>query len=182
MNKPLKSDNARVPEGFRLVSVASPFVNENGPLWISTTGGRLRVGLRVETRHTNIAHMCHGGMIATLCDMLLTLTARAHSDMLANSFMSTIGLQVDYIAPAPLDAWLEGEAQVLHATGQMLFMQALVRADETLIVRTSGILKVGKPLHDSGLSVESASLDLEAKSEAASGAMPEKPASVVFDS
>lgn len=174
MNRTLKRDDARAPEGFSPVSVASPFVNENGPLWISRTGGRLRVGFRVEARHTNIARTCHGGMIATLCDMLLTLTARAHSDTLANSFMSTIGLQVDYIAPAALDAWLEGEAQVLHATGQMLFMQALVRADETLIARTSGILKVGKALHHSGLSGES-QLAVGSNSKAASRAKPEEP-------
>jgi uncharacterized protein (TIGR00369 family) len=170
MNKTLKSDDTCAPEGFGLLSVASPFVNTNGPLWICRTGGRMRVGFRVEARHTNIARTCHGGMIATLCDMLLTLTARAHSDTLADSFMSTIGLQVDYIAPAALDAWVEGEAQVLCVTGRMLFMQALVRADETLIARTSAILKVGKALHDSGLNGESAKLAVGSNSKAASKA------------
>ena len=139
-----------VPEGFVPVKEASEFIACNGPLWIDNSGGRLRVGFRVEVRHTNVSGSCHGGMLATLCDMLLTLTARAHRDSLADSFMSTIGLQVDYIAPAPLGAWVEGEAQVLRDTGRMLFMQALVNADGTLVARTSGILKVGKPLHGSG--------------------------------
>ena len=143
------------PEGFKPVSVASEFIAANGPLWMSTTGP-LRGGFRVEARHTNVARTCHGSMIATFCDMLLTLTARAQSDTLENSFMSAIGLQVNYIAPARLGAWIEGEAQVLRSTGRMLFMQALVRADETLIARSSGILKAGWPLHDSGFSGETA--------------------------
>ena len=150
----------RTPEGFKPVSVASEFIAANGPLWMSTTRP-LRVGFRVEARRTNVARTCHGGMIATFCDMLLTLTARAQSDTLENSFMSTIGLQIDCIAPARLGSWIEGEAQVLRSRGRTLFMQALVRADETLIARSSGILKAGRPLHDSGLSDKSAERHLQ---------------------
>lgn len=137
------------PESFRPVAVASEFIAVNGPLWICEADARPpRLGFRVEDRHTNVARTCHGGMLATFCDMLLTLTARAHSDGLQATFMSTISLQVDFIAPAPLGTWIEGEAQVLRSAGRMFFMQALVKADGTLVARASGLLKAGKPLHD----------------------------------
>ena len=144
------------PDGFMPISVASEYIAAIGPLWMNKNGGRLQFGFHVETRHTNVMRMCHGGMIATFCDMLLTLTARAHSHEMEHNFMSTINLQIDYIAPAALGAWIGGEGQVLRPAGRILFMQGLITADDTLIARTSGILKVGKPLHDSALRGQSA--------------------------
>ena len=145
----LNDEEKAAPHGFNPVNVASEYIAANGPLWMNKTSGRLQIGFRVETRHTNVMRMCHGGMIATFCDMLLTLTARAHSNGMEHNFMSTINLQIDFIAPAALGAWIGGEGQVLRSTGRMLFMQGLITADDTLIARTSGILKAGKSLHDS---------------------------------
>jgi uncharacterized protein (TIGR00369 family) len=132
-----------IPEGFRPVKVGGDFVFHNGPLYGKWTGQRLLLGFRVEQRHTNPLRMCHGGMLATFADMLIPCAAMYQSDM-ERRFLPTISLQIDYMGAAPLGAWVQGEADVLKTTRNMLFGQALVTADGEPALRVSGIFKMGQ--------------------------------------
>jgi uncharacterized protein (TIGR00369 family) len=138
------------PAGFHLIDVGGEYIRVNGPLWLFRDGTDVRLGFRVEPRHTNGMLICHGGMMATFCDMLLPLTARSLVAELEGNFLPTINLQVDYIAPSRIGEWVEGQAQVLKFTRRMVFMQGLVTADGALVARTSGMLKVGRKSDDSG--------------------------------
>lgn len=136
---------AEVPAGYRRLEVGGDFVTVNGPLHYRTEDGRFRLGFRVEARHTNSMGICHGGMMATFCDMLLPLAAHRLVPEIGRRFLPTVSLQLDYLAPSPLGAWVEGEAQVLRTTRTLVFAQGLVTADGTPVARASGILKIGPP-------------------------------------
>jgi uncharacterized protein (TIGR00369 family) len=132
-----------VPPGFVALDPIGGFIAANGPLYLSRRGDTVRLGFRVEPRHVNPMGICHGGMMASFCDMLLPLTAHRLVPEIARRFLPTVSLQIDYLAPAPLGAWVEGEAQVLRKTLTMVFAQGLVSADGTPVARTSGIMKIG---------------------------------------
>jgi uncharacterized protein (TIGR00369 family) len=134
---------AGIPAGFHPMQLHSGFMAVNGPLYLLHQGEDVRVGFRVEARHTNPMGNCHGGMLATFCDMLLPISVHRLSAEVGERFLPTINLQMDYLAPAPLGAWVEGRAQVLRVTRKMVFAQALVHADGTPAVRVSGIFKLG---------------------------------------
>ena len=138
-----------IPAGFRAVKVGGPFLFQNGPLYGQWTGKRLLLGFRVEERHTNPLKMCHGGMLATFADMLIPCAVMYQSEM-ERRFLPTISLQVDYMSAAPLGSWVQGEADVLRTTRNMLFGQGLVTADGEPALRVSGIFKLG-PLIDDGI-------------------------------
>jgi uncharacterized protein (TIGR00369 family) len=104
----------------------------------------VQLGFRVEERHCNPMGICHGGMMASFCDMLVPVTAHRKSEV-GMRFLPTISLQIDYIAPAKLGAWVHGQADVLRVTATMVFAQGLVYADGTLAARVSGISKIGQP-------------------------------------
>jgi uncharacterized protein (TIGR00369 family) len=124
------------------------FIAVNGPLYVKHEGELLQFGFRVEARHTNPMQICHGGMMATFCDMLLPLSVHRKSREVGMRFLPTISLQIDYLAPAPLGAWVQGEAQVLRTTRSLVFAQGLVEADGTPVARVSGIFKIGPPFGD----------------------------------
>lgn len=138
------------PPGFRELPVDIGFIGANGPLWISTEGDRLRLGLRVEMRHCNPMRICHGGMMATFVDMLLPFTAFWDSGM-GGRFLPTVHLEQDFLAPAPLGCWLEGRGELLRATRTMVFAQGVVTADGEVCARASGIFKIGKETGGPGL-------------------------------
>ena len=141
-------DPLPVPEGFKPRQFGAGFIAVNGPLYARKTEAGLQLGFRVEARHCNMMGICHGGMMATFCDMLLPISAHVLSNDLGKRFLPTINLQIDYLAAAPLGAWVEGEAQLLRATRSLVFMQGLVAADGTPVARVSGIFKIGPPFDD----------------------------------
>ena len=142
-------DNISVPDGFLVLAVGGDFIATNGPLYIRSQvqadGSKLRqMGFRVRSRHTNPMGNCHGGMLATFADMLLPMLAHRQEPTLRNQFLPTVTLQIDYLSPAPLGAWVQGEAQVLRTTRNLVFAQGLVSADGVPSLRVSGIFKIGK--------------------------------------
>ncbi len=136
-----------IPEGFQPIKVGGSFIFHNGPLYGKWTGQRLLLGFRVEERHTNPLKICHGGMLATFADMLIPCASMYQFDM-ERRFLPTISLQIDYMGAAALGAWVQGEADVLRTTRNMLFGQGLVSADGQTALRVSGIFKMGQLIGD----------------------------------
>ena len=130
------------PEGFKPFGIGGDFIGVNGPLFARMHEGVFQLGFRVERRHTNPMGICHGGMMATFCDMLLPMAAHRHGAV-GRRFLPTISLQIDYLAPTPLGAWVQGEGQVLRTTRSLVFAQGLVQADGTPVARVSGVFKIG---------------------------------------
>ena len=87
---------------------------------------------------------CHGGWLASFGDMLLPLSVHRQSPEVGHKFLPTISLQIDYLSPAPLGAWVQGEAEVLRVTRSLVFAQGLVSADGVPAQRVSGIFKIGQ--------------------------------------
>ena len=137
-----------IPDGFKPRRFGDGFIAVNGPLYVKKLEPGIVLGFRVEARHCNPMGICHGGMIATFCDMLLPISAHYLSADLARRFLPTISLQVDYLAASKLGAWVQGEAQLLRATRSMVFMQGVVRADGETVARVSGIFKIGPRFED----------------------------------
>ena len=132
----------QIPEGFIELPFNYGFIGVNGPLYARRDGGRLHLGFRVEERHCNPMGIAHGGMLVTFADMQLPLASRYQADLPEN-FLPTINLSVDFLAPARLGAWVEGETQVMRRTRNLVFSQCTVTADGEPSLRASGIFKIG---------------------------------------
>jgi len=137
------TDALNLPEGFTELPFRTGFVGVNGPLYVRRgADGRLHLGFHVEERHCNPMGIAHGGMLVTFADMQLPFGARFQAG-LADRFLPTVHLATDFLAPAPLGAWVEGETQVLRKTRNLVFAQCTVTADGELVLRASGIFKIG---------------------------------------
>ena len=139
--------SANIPAGFAPFRLAMGFLAANGPLYGKWDGSHLLMGFRVEERHCNPGQVAHGGMMATFADMLLPIASRFQSqtDM---GFLPTVNLACDFLAPAPLGSWVEGRAEVVRMTRNMLFAQGLATADGEPCLRANGIFKI-KTVKDS---------------------------------
>ena len=132
-----------IPPGFQPIEAGGPYMQNNGPLYLLHQGDVVKFGFRVEPRHINPMNNLHGGMMASFCDMLLPLSVHRKSAEVGDRFLPTISLQIDYLAPAPLGCWVEGEAEPLRVTRSLVFAQGLVRADGVPCARVSGVFKIG---------------------------------------
>lgn len=132
-----------IPPGFQPIEAGGPYMQNNGPLYLLHQGDVVKFGFRVERRHINPMNNLHGGMMASFCDMLLPLSVHRKSNEVADRFLPTVSLQIDYLAPAPLGAWVQGEAEPLRVTRSLVFAQGLVTADGVPCARVSGVFKIG---------------------------------------
>jgi uncharacterized protein (TIGR00369 family) len=130
-----------IPAGFAPLRLSMGFLEAVGPLYGKWADDRLLLGFRIETRHCNPGNVAHGGMMATFADMLLPIASRFQSktDM---GFLPTVNLTCDYLAPAPLGAWIEGHADPVRTTKNLLFAQGLATADAQPVLRANGIFKI----------------------------------------
>ena len=133
------------PPGWIAFPASDGFIGANGPLYLRREGEGIVVGMRVEPRHCNPNKACHGGMLMTFADMVLPIGGRIAAK-LPPIFLPTINLTMDYLAPAPLGAWIEGRARALRVTRNLMFADGLITINGEAIARTSGTFKIGKPL------------------------------------
>ena len=138
---------ANAPEGFIAVQVGGAFATHNGPLFARWHEQHLQLGFRVGAQHVNPGNACHGGMLAMFTDILIS-TAAQYQCSIPRCFLPTISLQFDFMAPAPLGSWVQGQAEVLKVTKNLVFSQGLVWADEALALRASGVFRRGPLLAD----------------------------------
>lgn len=138
--------NADIPAGFvRLSFPPSAFVEMTGPMYGRRAQGVFTLGFRVEPRHCNAIGVCHGGMIATVCDMLLTVGSNIQSGQ--SRFLPTISMTCDFLAAAREGSWIEGRVEVLRTTRNLLFASGVLEvAGEGPVARASGVMKLaGEP-------------------------------------
>lgn len=133
-----------VPAPFRLLAFKTEdgFIAVNGPLYGTREGERFVLGFRVEPRHCNPVGNCHGGMLSLLADMLLITGSNIQAKL--SRFLSTVSLNCDFLAPAPLGSWIEGRAEVLKITRSLLFAQGLLTIDGEPVLRANGVFKLSQ--------------------------------------
>lgn len=108
-----------------------------GPVYLNRADDRL--GFRVARHHLNPMEVCHGGAMSTFADMQIAVVKAGLGTRAGH--MPTIHLDVDYLAPAPLDSWVEMRVSLVKTTRNLVFTQALISAGGTLVARSSGIYR-----------------------------------------
>ena len=130
------------PPGFEAVELGGTFASLNGPLFARWSGERLQLGFRVGLGHVNPGQNCHGGMLCTFADILISTAAQYQTDI-PRQFLPTISLQADFLAGAPLGSWVQGQAEILRVTRNLVFSQGLIQADGQVVMRASGVFRRG---------------------------------------
>jgi uncharacterized protein (TIGR00369 family) len=127
-----------IPEGFEPADLGVGFGRSFGPVWLDRVGHRM--GFHVSDQHVNPVGGCHGGALATFADTLLIAHRRGSES--GHSHCPTISLSVDYLAPAPLGAWVEAAVTLVKQTRTMLFTQAILTVDGAPVARSSAIYRL----------------------------------------
>ena len=115
------------------------FGNLVGPIWRREDGERLRFGFVVAPKHLNRAGNLHGGMLMTLADQAMAMTARKVTGAKRHA---TIELNIQFVGAVRLGEFVEAQAEVVRATRSVVFMQAKMFVGERVVVTTNGIWKI----------------------------------------
>lgn len=132
-----------IPEGFEPRRAGGPFLEPVGPIWLRRQDGTATFGIRIERRHCNNQAVAHGGMLATFADLVLGIGGAEQAG--TPGHFVTVSLVTDYLAPAPLGAWLECRPGLLRRTARLMFVEGRFEADGVPVLRASGVFSLPRP-------------------------------------
>ncbi|CAP55101.1 PaaI family thioesterase [Gluconacetobacter diazotrophicus] len=126
------------PPGFIPMPEPFPggFNTASGGFLVGLEAGELIGGFRVTTAFCNRGGICHGGKLATVCDVYLALAALFRED-LRTDFLPTVSLGLDFLTPVAHGAWVELRSETLRITRSLVFVQGLATVEGTPAVRAN---------------------------------------------
>ena len=129
---------ANVPEGFVAWPLGGGFAEAFGPVYVNHAARAM--GFWIAPRHLNPVGVCNGGAMATFADMQIAAVI-VGSPGTSEGHQPTISLQVDYLATAPLGAWVQAAVTLVKTTKTLIFTQALFTADADIVARSQAIYR-----------------------------------------
>jgi uncharacterized protein (TIGR00369 family) len=107
-----------------------------GPIWRL---GDARFGFVVEAKHLNFADIVHGGMLVTLADQAMGMTAHRAT---GGKPHATIELNVQFVGAVRLGEFVEAHCEVVRVTRAIIFMQCKLVVGARAVANATGIWKI----------------------------------------
>lgn len=127
-----------VPAGYGALSTPSDYSELVGPIYDFVGDEDVAArGFRVAQKHINRAGIVHGGMLMSFADLVLSRGVRKAS---AGPGV-TVRMTTEFLGPAHLGDWVEGEARVSRTTKTLVFVDAEIRANGHIILTASGVFR-----------------------------------------
>jgi len=124
--------------GWEIVNNAA-FGELVGPIWRREDGERVRFGFVVAPKHLNRAGNLHGGMLMTLADQAMAMTARKAT---GGKRHATIELNTQFVGGVRLGEFVEAHPEVVRGTRSVVFMQVKMFVGTRIVVSANGIWKI----------------------------------------
>jgi acyl-coenzyme A thioesterase PaaI-like protein len=126
------------PTGFEVLPLGGGFAEAFGPIYVNRT--KQAMAFVVAPNHLNPVKVCNGGALATFADMQIAAVIVSGPGT-AEGHQPTISLSIDYLATAPLGAWVEATVTLIKTTRTLIFTQALISADGAMVARSNAIYR-----------------------------------------
>lgn len=130
-----------VPAGFQPV-VPVGFNAYIGPILrdLSRKAGEAgRFRFQPEAHHLNAGHNVHGGLLMTLCDIMLGYTVH---EAIPGKLATTATLNTDFVAGVREGELIEGRAEVTRLTRSLVFVSGALAVSGKPVMTASGIWKI----------------------------------------
>ena len=126
------------PPGWLIQQWRSNFAWRAGPFYFRDEGPAPGVGFFATAQHANMGDTIHGGALLTLADMALFDICRRR----IGPFRAvTITLNTEFLAPAPIGAFIEAGGEMTGGGRKILMCRGLVTAAHTSLMSFSGTLR-----------------------------------------
>lgn len=128
-----------VPEGFELMHTGLGFTDVSAPIYRCYRNGEAVFGFYVQKHHCNPMGICHGGMIMLMFDIVLG--AAAHHASGAKHGLPTINMNLDFVAPAFVDDWIETSVTFDHLSKNLVMVGGILHGPNGVVARANGAYK-----------------------------------------
>ncbi len=101
------------------------------------------MALQVAEQHTNYIDIAHGGVVATLADVALSL--QPYRSEKPPPRVTTMSLTTNFLDAARLGDWLVAECVIDRMGKSSAYVHGEIRVGERVIATMSGVFRIGRP-------------------------------------
>lgn len=134
-----------MPNGYRRHDRRSPLTDPWEPLFARETADAVHLGLHIREVHCNSRGFAHGGLISSLADNSMGLsavrTARRHPDAEEITAV-TAALTLDFIETVRMGEFIEFHPTILKAGRLLVFADCRVISNEQIVARASATFRI----------------------------------------
>lgn len=125
--------------GFESFPFNSPFLDLIGPVYSKPNDTGITIGFQIEERHCNRRGTVHGGVLASVADVTLGYSAGSGQ---VDVQLTTIALNVEYLAPAQVGRWIECAGSVTKFGRSVAHARCVVTSEACEVARATGMFLV----------------------------------------
>ena len=112
-----------------------------GPFFFCKEEKTIHTAFRVAKQHCNAHESLHGGIMMAFSDYTMCLAANGG----AQQSVATVSCNNDFTAPAFLGDIVYGKGEVIRRGRSLVFSRAELRVEDTVILISSGVIKLLAP-------------------------------------
>lgn len=133
-----------VPPGYVHHARRSPLTDPWEPLFVRQEGGAVQLAVRLREAHCNARGFVHGGLLATLADNAMGLSAvhAAQSHGAECKGALTVSLALDYLDSGRIGELLEIQPSVLRHGRTLSFVDCRMLCDGRLVARANATFRM----------------------------------------
>jgi uncharacterized protein (TIGR00369 family) len=134
-----------IPEGYYPHTRRSPLTDPWEPLFARATDDALQLALEIRTAHCNARGFAHGGLITSLADNAMGLSAVRQARRMPGAAQAnavTVALTLDFIDVAQVGECVEFHPTVLKVGRTLAFVECRVICGERLLARGSASFRM----------------------------------------
>lgn len=132
-----------VPVGFVPANFSPGFLDHSGPYFLKDGPGNSIVGCRILDRHMNYLGSAHGGVLATLADVALSLAVYVSEK--PNLPVSTVSMTTNFLSAARLGEWVEATGSIDRIGRNLAYASGSIWCVDRKLMTMSAVFNVSHP-------------------------------------
>lgn len=142
----MTADSVPVPDGFRPAQFSPGFLDVSGPYFLKLEAGSTIIGCRMLEQHLNYAGVAHGGFLATLADVALSL--QLYNSVEAKLPVSTVSMTINFLRAAKLGEWIEATSKIDWIGRRLGYAHGSIGSGDRLLMTMTGVYSIVRPAGD----------------------------------
>lgn len=139
----MAADSLPIPDGFVPARFSPGFLEVTGPYFLKPDAGSTVIGCRMSRQHMNYTGVAHGGFLATLADIALSLQLYDSTD--AKLPVATVSMTTNFLGSAKWGEWVEAIGIIDRIGGRLAYAHGSIRSGDRLLMTMSGVFNILRP-------------------------------------
>lgn len=125
-------------EGWKPLRNSGPYLTLAGTLWRRRLATSTVYGFIADERHLNATGSVHGGLLVTLLDQVISITAW---EAVQRQPVVTVQIDTQFVGNVRAGDWIVGEGRINRVTGSLVFVMGELRVGADCVASAQGVMK-----------------------------------------